>query len=77
MDKKCDKMKTKNLDNRIRTIDELPLWLNVNDVSQALDIGRNSTYELFNSVGFPKFRVAGQNRVFKDDFIDWCKNNII
>lgn len=72
--KEYDKMMTKNIDNIIKSFDEMPLFLSVEEVSQVFDIGRNSTYNLFNSKGFPKIKIAGQFRVCKDDLMDWLQN---
>ena len=69
-----DKMTSKNIDNIIKSFDEMPLFLSVEDISLVFDIGRNSTYSLFNSKGFPKIRIAGQFRVCKDDLMVWLQN---
>jgi predicted DNA-binding transcriptional regulator AlpA len=69
-----DKIESKNIENKIRSFDEMPLFLGVNEVSRAFGIGRNSTYELFNSIDFPKIIVAGQFRVCKDDLMTWLDN---
>ena len=72
--KEYDKMTSKNIDNIIKSFDEMPLFLNVEEVSQVFDIGRNSAYNLFKSEGFPKIRIAGQFRVCKDDLMSWLQN---
>jgi predicted DNA-binding transcriptional regulator AlpA len=68
------KIEAKNIDNFIKSFDEMPLFLKVKDVSQVFEIGRNSTYNLFDSEGFPKLIIAGQFRVCKDDLIAWLKD---
>jgi hypothetical protein len=75
LNEKDDRINYKNLDNKIKSFDEMPLFLKVNDVSKVLRIGRNSTYEIFNSTGFPRIRVAGQFRVNKDDLVEWLTKN--
>lgn len=70
-EKVCDKMNSKNLDNCIKSFDEMPLFLTVNEVSRLLQIGRNSAYQVFNSAGFPKIEIAGQFRVRKDELMKW------
>jgi predicted DNA-binding transcriptional regulator AlpA len=72
--KECDKMTSKNIDNIIKSFDEMPLFLNVEEVSQVFDIGRNSAYNLFKSEGFPKIKIAGQFRVCKDNLMVWLQN---
>lgn len=72
--KECDKMTSKNIDNIIKSFDEMPLFLSVEEVSRVFDIGRNSAYNLFNSNGFPKIKIAGHFRVCKDDLMVWLQN---
>ncbi len=67
------KMESKNLDNLIKSFDEMPLFLSVEDVSLVFNIGRNSTYNLFNSTEFPTIKIAGQFRICKDDLIGWLQ----
>ena len=67
------KMGSKNLDNLIKSFDEMPLFLSVEDVSLVFNIGRNSTYNLFNSAEFPTIKIAGQFRICKDDLIGWLQ----
>ena len=52
----------------------MPLFLDAYEVSRTLGIGRNSTYELFKSYGFPGIIIAGQFRVRKDDLMKWLDN---
>lgn len=63
-----------NLDNRIKNYDDMPLFLDAYEVSRTLGIGRNSTYELFRSYGFPTIPIKGQFRVHKDDLMKWLDN---
>ncbi len=72
--KEYDKMTSKNIDNLIKSFDEMPLFLSVEEVSQVFGIGRNSAYNLFKSEGFPKIKIAGQFRVCKDDLMVWLQN---
>ena len=72
--KECGKMDSKNIDNLIKSFDEMPLFLDVTEVSRLLKIGRNSAYNVFNSARFPKIEIAGQYRVRKDDLMDWLQN---
>lgn len=74
----CDTMESiireKNLENRISILgnyDEMPLILDVIQVAKILRIGRSSAYCLFRSADFPGFRVAGQLRVTKYDFLEY------
>ena len=71
---KYDKIDHMNLENRIKSYDEMPLFLDVYEVSRTLGIGRNSTYELFKSYGFPRIKLKRQFRVRKDDLMKWLDN---
>ena len=54
-----------------RTIDELPLVLNVNDVAKILGIGRNLAYSLVNSGEIKGLRVGTKIRIPKQALIDY------
>lgn len=54
-----------------RTIDELPLMLNVNDVAKILGIGRNLAYSLVNSGEIKGLRVGTKIRIPKQALIDY------
>lgn len=54
-----------------RTIDELPLVLNVNEVAKILGIGRNLAYSLVNSGEIKGLRVGTKIRIPKQALIDY------
>lgn len=63
-----------NLDNRIKSVEELPLSLTVSDVSKVLRIGRNNAYDLCNSADFPSVKIGNRIIIPKLAFIEWLKN---
>lgn len=54
-----------------RTIDELPLVLDVKDVAKILGIGRNLAYSLVNSGEIKGLRVGTKIRIPKQALIDY------
>ena len=43
----------------------------IEDVMHILRISRNQTYKLFNSDGFPSFRIGSSHRITKSAFEKW------
>ncbi|SHH82869.1 DNA binding domain-containing protein, excisionase family [Sporobacter termitidis DSM 10068] len=52
--------------DKIRSFDELPISLRVEDLTAILDIGRNTAYELVRSGQIGSVRVGRQIRIPKD-----------
>lgn len=46
----------------------------VEDVMPILRISRNQTYKLFNSDGFPSFRIGSSHRITKSAFEKWVNS---
>ena len=42
--------------SNIKSFDELPMFLNVEDISEALGIAISTTYELMKQKGFPSLK---------------------
>ena len=57
-----------------RTIDELPLVLDVNDVAEILGIGRNLAYSLVNSGEIKGLRVRTKIRIPKQALFDYISH---
>lgn len=59
-----------------KSIDELPISLNAEDLAAALNISRAGAYNLMNSEGFPTLKI-GEKRltVPKDAFLRWIEAN--
>lgn len=62
-----------NIEN-INNIDDLPLFLTVNDVSQIIGICLGKAYELFHSKNFPSIRLGKKFVITKSSFIEWMNN---
>lgn len=54
-----------------RTVDELPIMLDVKDVAKILGIGRNLAYSLVNSGEIKGLRVGTKIRIPKQALIDY------
>lgn len=59
---------------KYKSADELPMVLNVNEVSDYIGLGMSQAYELIKRVDFPAFKVG--NRIFipKSQFLAWIDN---
>lgn len=58
-----------------KSYDELPLFLNANQVAKTLGVSPSTGYELMNKKGFPALRVGSRIVVPKDKFITWVEKN--
>ena len=58
-----------------RTYDDLPLFLNAEQVAVVLGIASASTYELMHQPDFPTLRIGRRIVVPKEKFIQWVERN--
>ena len=65
---------SENFDNRIRSFDELPLSLTVNDVAEILGICKANAYSLCRSANFPAVKVGKRFIIPKSAFVLWMAN---
>ena len=63
-------------ESNYKSYDELPLFLNVNIVSNVLGISKTSAYELVRSKGFPVLKIGSRLIVPKDKFREWVEQNM-
>lgn len=63
-----------NLENKITSIEELPLSLTVSDISRILGIGKQNAYDLCHSNNFPSVQIGKRIIVPKPAFVEWLKN---
>ena len=56
----------------IKNYDDLPLFLNAEQLAQLLGISISSAYELMSEKGFPSLRIGKRLLVPKDKFITWA-----
>ena len=54
-----------------KSYEDLPLFLNVNDLSKALGIAPSSCYELMHEKDFPSIRIGKRLVVPREKFIEW------
>ena len=54
------------MENKYRSLEDLPLALRVEDLMPILDIGRNTAYELVRSGQIRSIRVGRQLRIPRD-----------
>ncbi|NBI78483.1 DNA-binding protein [Anaerotruncus colihominis] len=54
-----------------KTYDDLPLFLNADQVAKALGVASSSAYELMYEKGFPTLKIRNRMVVPKERFIQW------
>ncbi len=59
----------------VAAVENAPVIYTPEDIMAILHICRSSAYKLFNSDGFPSFRVGRVLRVEKTAFEKWLANN--
>ena len=57
--------------SKIKSYEELPLFLNVPILAETLGISESSAYELMKTKDFPTLRIGSRYVVPKEDFILW------
>ncbi len=58
-----------------KSYDELPLFLNAENVAKVLGISSSSSYELMHQQNFPALRIGNRIVVPKERFIQWVEQN--
>ena len=58
-----------------KSYDDLPLFLNVEQVAKVLGIAPSSSYELMHEDGFPTLRIGNRMVVPKEKFIAWVEEH--
>ena len=59
------------MENKYRTLDDLPLTLRAEDLMPLLDIGRNTAYELVRSGQVRSIRIGRQLRIPRDAVLEF------
>ena len=54
----------------------MPMVIEVSDIADTLNIGRNKAYELINSGAIPALKVGHQYRIPRDSFIKFIKSGM-
>lgn len=60
-------------ESQYKSYDDLPLFLNAEQVAQVLGIAPSSTYELMHEAGFPVLKIGNRMVVPKEKFIQWVE----
>jgi excisionase family DNA binding protein len=60
-----------------KSLDEIPVTMNVEDVAKSLNISRAHAYNLVNSPTFPKIRIGKRFCIPKEAFLNWMQTNLI
>ena len=63
------------MENRYRSLDELPLALRVEELMPILGIGRNTAYELVRSGQIRSIKIGRQIRVPRDAVVEFLGRN--
>lgn len=61
--------------SNLKSLDELPMFLNAEDISEALGIAISTTYELMKQKGFPSLKIGRRYVVERENFIEWVQKN--
>ena len=61
--------------SNIKSFDELPMFLNAEDISEVLGIAISTTYELMKQKGFPSLKIGRRYVVERENFIEWVQKN--
>ena len=59
-----------------KTLEDLPMSLNANDIAAVLFISRTSAYTLMHAKDFPSLTVGKRMVVLKEKFIEWMNSQI-
>ena len=54
--------------------EELPMILNVQEVSDFIGLGMSQTYDLIRRIDFPAFKIGNRIVVPRDKFLAWIDN---
>ena len=54
--------------------EELPMVLNVQEVSDFIGLGMSQTYDLIRRIDFPAFKIGNRIFVPRDKFLAWIDN---
>lgn len=63
------------LDQRCKTLEELPLLLTVPEVAAVLGVGRQKAYDLTRSGELRSMRIGKQIRVLRDELAEYLQKN--
>ena len=59
-----------------KSLDDLPLMLNAEDIKVVMNVSRAGAYQLMHRADFPTISVGMRLLVPRDNFITWVNQNI-
>ena len=59
---------------KYKSPEELPMVLNVQEVSDFIGLGMSQTYDLIRRIDFPAFKIGTRIFVPRDKFLTWIDN---
>lgn len=59
---------------KYQSAEELPMVLNVQEVSDFIGLGMSQTYDLIRRIDFPAFKIGNRIFVPRDKFLAWIDN---
>ena len=62
-------------ESKIKAYDDLPLFMNADNVAKTLGISKTTAYVLMTSDGFPSVRVGTRVLVEREKFKKWIDEN--
>lgn len=65
---------TREFDDFVTDLAELPALLNSKDVAKVFRVSRSRAYQLMEN--FPRVKIGETLRIRKEDFIDWISKNV-
>ena len=60
-----------------KSIDELPTFLNAEDIAAYIGISRSNAYNLLHCEGFPRLKLGKRLVVQKEKFLKWIDENSV
>lgn len=62
-------------ESQYKSYDDLPLFLNAEQVAQVLGVSSSSAYELMHEIGFPVLKVGNRMVVPREKFVAWVEEH--
>ena len=70
-------MKSLQDDTRYSNYDDIPLFLDANEIVKVLGLSRSSVYEMLRADTFPVIIIGGKKLVRKEKLFDWLDEQVI
>ena len=67
-------MKVDQISERYHNYDDIPLFLNANDIVKLLGLSRSNVYEMMRAEAFPILVIGGRKMVRKERLFDWLES---